>query len=297
MCSVGNVEALWRFPVKSMRGERQESVDVTAGGVVGDRAYAVLDTTTGKVASAKHPKVWPDLFACRAEFVDEPRPGAQPPPALMTLGDGGTVRTDARDVDAVLSRFFGRDVALVSAAPEKFTIDEYHPDLENLTPTGARDVVVESPLGATLFDALGMPPLTQPGALFDLAPMSLLTTASLEHFRESRPSSAWDERRFRMNVTVATYGAAGLVENDWVGHAIAIGDVAQFQAVLPTPRCVMTSLAQDDLARDPMILKTIAVQNRRDIAGAGMYPCAGIYLTPLAPGLLRVGDEVRILEV
>ena len=60
----GTIRALWRFPVKSMRGETPEAVEVSEGGIVGDRAYAIRDKETGKVASAKHPKLWPNLFGC-----------------------------------------------------------------------------------------------------------------------------------------------------------------------------------------------------------------------------------------
>jgi MOSC domain-containing protein len=72
---VGTVQALWRFPVKSMAGEQLDAADVTPGGLIGDRAYAIVDRETGKVASAKHPKLWPDLLKCRAALVEEPRPG------------------------------------------------------------------------------------------------------------------------------------------------------------------------------------------------------------------------------
>ena len=69
---VGTVQALWRFPVKSMLGEQVGVVEVGKGGIVGDRAYAVRGRETGKVASAKHPKAWPGLFACRARSSSRP---------------------------------------------------------------------------------------------------------------------------------------------------------------------------------------------------------------------------------
>jgi uncharacterized protein YcbX len=50
---VGSVAELWRFPVKSMRGERLPEAEVTERGVLGDRAYALVDTDTGRVVSAK----------------------------------------------------------------------------------------------------------------------------------------------------------------------------------------------------------------------------------------------------
>jgi len=69
---VGTVRALWRFPVKSMLGEQLDAAELTEGGIVGDRAYAIRDRETGKVASAKHSKRWPNLLACRAAFIEPP---------------------------------------------------------------------------------------------------------------------------------------------------------------------------------------------------------------------------------
>ena len=149
---VGTVRALWRFPVKSMLGEELDAADLSEGGIVGDRAYAIRDRETGKVASAKHPKLWPDLLACRAAFVEPPRPGDELPPVRIELADGDSVLSDAADVDAVLSRFFGRDVELARAAQNGYTIDQYHPDEENYDPEGHRDEVVEARLGAAFFN-------------------------------------------------------------------------------------------------------------------------------------------------
>ena len=113
---VGTVDALWRFPVKSMLGEEIDQVGVDAGGILGDRAFALVDVETGKVASAKHPKVWPDLLRCRASYV-APRVDEPLPPVRIELADGTSVMSDAPEVDAVLSRFCGREVRLARAAP------------------------------------------------------------------------------------------------------------------------------------------------------------------------------------
>src|SRR5436190_14439108 len=92
---VGTIEALWRFPVKSMLGEELDAVDLSESGFVGDRAYALRDRETGKVASAKHPKLWPDLLACRAAFVDATPPDDELPLVRIELADGNAVLSDA----------------------------------------------------------------------------------------------------------------------------------------------------------------------------------------------------------
>jgi uncharacterized protein YcbX len=289
---VGSVRALWRFPVKSMLGEEIEAADLAADGVVGDRVYAVRDKETGKVASAKHPKVWPNMLSCRASFVEPPRPGAELPPVRIELADGSSVTSDAPDVDAVLSRFFGRDVELAHAADNGYTIDQYHPDEENYDPEGHRDEVVEVALGAAFFNERGLPSAVPEGSFFDLFPLSVLTTATLDRLSELEPQSTWDVRRFRMNVIVDT-AADGFVENAWVGQKLTIGDDVTINVALPDPRCCMPSLAQEDLPRDPRVLKALAQHNRIDLAGA-MFPCAGVYAVAEGAGTIRKDDAVSL---
>lgn len=289
---VGTIRALWRFPVKSMLGEQLDAADVSEGGIVGDRAYAIRDRETDKVASAKHPKLWPNLLACRAAFVEPPRPGEELPPARIELADGNSVLSDAADVDAVLSRFFGREVELARAAQNGYTIDQYHPDEENYDPKGHRDEVVEARLGAAFFNERGLPSAVPDGSFFDLFPLSVLTTSSLDQLGELEPQSRFDARRFRMNMIVDT-PARGFVENEWLGHTLAIGDDVQLGVTLPDPRCVMPSLAQEDFPKDSRILKALAQHNRIDVAGA-LYPCAGVYAVAEATGTIRKDDRVSL---
>ena len=289
--ALGTVAALWRFPVKSFLGEKVVEADVTERGVVGDRGRALIDTSTGKVVSAKNPRLWPDMFTCRAEYVEEPRAGGELPPVRITLGDGTIVLTDAADVDTVLSKFFGRGVAVAQSAPADFTIDQYHPDIEGADAAGRRDTVVDQKLGSALFEEEGIPSPVEAGAFFDLFPMSLLTTSTLDRFNELSPDTRFDQHRFRMNVIVAT-SEPGFVENDWVGGGLAIGDDAQIMVVMPDPRCVMPTLAQEDLPRDNEVMRTLVRHNRLD-AGGAMSPCAGVYAAVTAAGTLRTGDEVK----
>ena len=290
--AVGTVSAVWRFPVKSMVGEQLDAAELSEGGIVGDRAFAVRDTETGKIASAKHPKQWPNLLACRAQFVEPPRPGEEPPPVRIDLADGTSVMSDAADVDAVLSRFFGRDVELARAAQNGFTIDQYHPDEANFDPEGHHDEVVEAQLGAAFFNARGLPSAVPESSFFDLFPLSVLTTSTMDRLGELEPQSRFDARRFRMNVIVDT-SARGFVENDWVGRSLAIGDDVRLGVALPDPRCVMPSLAQEELPRDPRILKALAQHNRIDVAGS-LYPCAGVYAVAEATGAIHKDDSVSL---
>jgi uncharacterized protein YcbX len=291
--AVGAVKALWRFPVKSMRGEKVEAADLTESGLAGDRAYALIDTETGKVMSGKSPRLGRNLLGCRAAFVEAPHAGDEQPPVRITLPDGTSVRSDAPDARATLSDFLGRPVKLERAAPEDFTIDQYHPDVEDLDPEGHRDTVTESKLGSAFFAAAGLPSAVPVGAFFDLFPVSVLTTSTLERLNELRPESQFDERRFRMNVIVDT-SDGGFVENGWTGRALQIGDGVRLGVTISDPRCVMTTLAQDDLPNDTEVLRTLARQNRLDVAG-GLYPCAGVYAVVESAGPIREGDGVSLM--
>ncbi len=191
---VGTVSALWRFPVKSMAGEPLEAAEVTEGGIVGDRAYALVDTESGKVVSAKHPKKWPDVLECGTEFVEPPVARREPPPVRIDLPDGTSVSSDAADADAVLSNFFGRGVGLASAAQNGYTVEQYHPDL-NYDPEH-RNELTDISLGAAFFNERALPSAVPEGSFFDLFPLSVLTTSTLDRLTELQPGSAFDPRRF-----------------------------------------------------------------------------------------------------
>jgi hypothetical protein len=159
---VGSVAELWRFPVKSMGGERLEEAEVTERGVLGDPAYALVDMDTGRVVSA----------------VDAP-------PVQISLPNGTMVRSDSGDADRLLSAHFKRNVSLRRAAPEDFTIDQYHPDVEGADPGGHRDTVVPQPLGSALFAALGAESPVPVGSFMDVFPMWVLTSATRARLREA----------------------------------------------------------------------------------------------------------------
>src|SRR3712207_1409873 len=108
--AVGSVASVWRYPVKSMQGEELNGAAITERGVLGDRAYAVLDRATGHIASAKHPRKWNKLFACRAAFAEPPQLGGPLPPVWITLPDGTVISSAQSDVDQVLSRVLDRDI-------------------------------------------------------------------------------------------------------------------------------------------------------------------------------------------
>src|ERR1700719_2546647 len=90
----GSVVSLWRYPVKSMMGEELNATEVTERGLLGDRAYALVDISDGKVATAKTPRKWPRLFDFRATVIEPARAAAKAPRVRIALPDGTTVTSD-----------------------------------------------------------------------------------------------------------------------------------------------------------------------------------------------------------
>ncbi|MGZ5866104.1 MAG: MOSC domain-containing protein [Xanthobacteraceae bacterium] len=293
MTMAGTVESLWRFPVKSMRGEQLLEATVNERGLLGDRAYALIDTDTGRVVSAKSARLFPDVLNCDAKFVQPPQNGGDIPVVHITLPNGTAVRSDAPDIDRKLSTYFKRNVALRRSAPDDFTVDQYHPDVEGADPGGNRNTVVPQKLGSALFASLGMESPLPVGSFLDVFPVSVLTSSTLAQLTRYQPQSRFDVRRFRMNVILKTE-PDGFVENDWVGRALELGETVRLNVTLNDPRCVMVTLAQDDLPRDTDILKALVRDNRIQLGQLGSFPCAGVYAVVAASGTIRIGDKVAL---
>jgi hypothetical protein len=88
----GTLVSLHRYPVKSMMGEELNAARVTPRGVFGDRAYALCDSETHKIVSAKNPRKWPGLFSYRAAYVSPPEVEPATPAVRVTLPDGNIGR-------------------------------------------------------------------------------------------------------------------------------------------------------------------------------------------------------------
>ncbi len=290
---IGEISSLWRFPVKSMGGEQLQELEFSANGVVGDRAYALLDSETGKVVSAKSSKLFPDLLQCRAEFVSPSTRHAEIPAVNVMLPNGVYVRSDDSSVNEVLSKFFGRQVKLIQTAPEDFTIDQYHPDIAEVDPSGNRNTTVSQKLGSALFKAAGLMSPVPPDSFLDVFPVSVITTSTLLRLQALSPNSIFDAQRFRMNIVVKTLDE-GFVENSWVSHNLAIGESAQLSVAMLDPRCVMTTLAHPGLPQDLDVLRTLVAHNRVELPGMGNFPCAGVYAVVQNEGIASVGSSVFI---
>jgi MOSC domain-containing protein len=267
--SIGAVQSLWRYPVKSMMGEELETSEVTERGLLGDRVYALVDRSDGRAASAKNPLKWPGLLRCRAAFV-EPVHGAVPrPPVRIALPDGSDLVSDQADLDTRLSDVFGRAVTLRAAGRGTFQSESYWPDIDGLP---GRDTVTEFELAQESF--------------FDVAVIHLVAAATLERLSDLYPQGRFDARRFRPNIVVrVSDGQSDFVEDAWIGRTVVVGDDVRLQITRPCKRCVMTTLPQADLPRDLGILRTAARSHEANV---------GVYAAVVREGTVRRGDPIAV---
>jgi len=255
---VGRVAEVWRYPVKSMQGEALGRAAVGPGGLDGDRRFAVVDPETGRVASAKAPKKWGGLLGFRAALRD----GV----LVVTTPDGTEFRDD---LGAVVARVLGRPAELRETPPPAAHIEIDWPDVAGLP--GAGTATVEG-LAA--------------GGFFDLAPLHLLTTATLRRLREHAPGTDFDVRRFRPNLVIDTAaGVDGFAEAAWAGRELAVGGV-RLGVTAPCSRCVMTTLPQPGLPGDPRTLRAAVAHN-----GASV----GAYAAARSAGEVEAGAPVWLL--
>jgi uncharacterized protein YcbX len=226
--AVGVVSALRRYPVKSMLGEALTEAVLAAGGVEGDRALALLDASTGRVATAKQPRLWRALLRFTAAHE-----GAA---VRITLPDGRSVGADDEGLDELLSEVLGRTVVLSDTRPADATVERPAPE----------DVLAHGVEAEVPYETL--------------------------------------------EIARGTTGAT-FVENGWVGREITIGGV-RLRGTQPTPRCSVPTLEHGDLPRAPHAVRNLLADNRVEVPGFGVLPCAGVYAEVLDGGVVREGDPV-----
>ncbi|SEH51502.1 hypothetical protein SAMN04489835_0817 [Mycolicibacterium rutilum] len=266
---VGRVAALQRYPVKSMLGEQTDSLQVGPSGVAGDRQFAFIDGETGRVATAKHPRLWSALLQCAAVTEDAG--------VTVTLPDGRAL--PVTEAAGPLSEMLGRTVHLADERAAGAVLERSDP-LEVLAHG------IDAEFDPVLLElGQGAPG----GAFVDHSPVHLITTATLDAIGVGLAEAL----RYRPNIIIET-DAAPFLENDWVGAKLRLGDVV-LRGTLPTPRCAVPTLKHGDTERLPDAVRYLLDHNRVEVPGfGGNLPCAGLYAEVVTVGAVTVGDEVRV---
>lgn len=288
---LGEVIELWRYPVKSLGGERIPEASLVIGGLAGDRQWSVRER---QIRSAKQ---WPGLLRLRARYLREPGAedyGTAVAPVEISSPDGSHCGSNEPRIDEWLSAQLRKSARLAPRQPPAQR--EHYRRASAMSEADMRDEIALQP-GEAMPGYEGVPAdllallaehATPPGFHYDAFPLHLLTTDSLRFLRE-RSGLDTDVRRFRPNLLVRPQvEAAALTEFDWIGRDLAVGE-AVLRIESRTIRCTMPSRAQPlfGLEEQKTMTRAIVDHVKREL---------GVNVRVLRPGKVREGDQVTFLN-
>jgi uncharacterized protein YcbX len=306
---IGTIKEVWRYPVKSMAGEKLPACTVGTLGIPGDRGWALRDEVAKEITNGKR---IPLLMQCAAYYLEQPL-GNFIPGVEIGFPDGTRIRSDDSQVNSRLSEVLGKDVTLWPLQPASnkahyrraglsarllgplLKLPAFRALLPKLTKLPNLNVplreVFSREADEPIPDISTLPAelleFTSPrGTYFDAFPIHVLTTASLEAMARFNPNAVWDSRRFRPNFFVnTTDGLEGLIESDWSGKTLRIGPV-ELKCEIATVRCGMTMHAQKELPKDPSVLRSIVKDADQNL---------GVYASVITTGQVFEGDRVELI--
>jgi MOSC domain-containing protein len=263
MSIVGTVESLWRYPVKSMRGEELDEIFAGYAGVYGDRLFAFK--------SSASPNGFPYLTGREQREMLRYRPRFRDPEKA------------ARPVNLTEAENMPPGVNPVSANPAELMVDVKTPDGEALA---IDNPVLIDMLRTGIDEKHQLTLLRSDRAMTDCRPLSLFAVQSAKKLGEETGITV-DKRRFRANVYLDLTSSDGFAEDEFVGRSLRIGAKVVIAVLERDPRCMMITLDPDTGEKEPALLKKVAQ------AHSGM---AGVYGAVLAEGMIRKGDSVELLD-
>jgi len=261
MSIVGKVESLWRYPVKSMRGEEMDGAFAGFSGIYGDRLFAFR--------SSASPKGFPYFTAREQRRLLQCRPHFRYPEKA------------ARPINLTEAESMGANP--VSADSSELMIDVETPNGKKL---GIHDPDLIDMLRTDIDQKHQLTLMRSERALTDCRPVSIFSLQSAQQLEEETGVPI-DKRRFRANVYVDLTSGGGFAENDFVGRSLRIGPKVVLKILERDARCVMITLDPDTTEKTPEILKKVAQ------AHEGM---AGVYGAVMVEGMLHKGDSIEVID-
>ena len=256
---IGTIGALWRYPIKSMRGESLDEAWVTERGISGDRVWAVRELDRGGIMSAR---TFPALLQFRAYYEGDSATD-QAASIMIELPQAGTVPPEDPQTPAILSSLLRRRVSLERVRSERLTAEELEAIMRGEAYPPHRD-------------------------FFDEEVLHLVATGTLAFMRNLQPGSDFDPRRFRANLYVDTGDEAdGFVEDGWLEGVLEVGEQVRIVGMRPAIRCALTTHPQSELPHDVNILRTAWQYHQ---AYVGVFAAVG------APGRIRLHDQVVLVS-
>ncbi|MDQ2921865.1 MAG: MOSC domain-containing protein [Acidobacteriota bacterium] len=263
MTTIGTVESLWRYPVKSMRGAEMPEVFMGFSGIYGDRCYAFKNSAARKGFPYLNANVQQQMLLYRPQFRYPER--ASKPPNL----------TEAESIAPGVTPANGdaEDMVLDIVTPSGEIVSVDNPALIKL-------------LGEGISEKNQLKLVRSDRALTDCRPVSFISLQTVRQI-ESELSMPIDKRRFRANIYFNLASeSGGFAEDNFVGHRLRIGSKATIMVLERDPRCKMISLDPDTGEHDPEVLRKV-------VQAHGNF--AGVYCAVLVEGLLKKGDLIELV--
>ena len=262
MAIVGTVESLWRYPVKSMRGEERDELFVGYAGVYGDRLFAF--------ESSANARGFPFFTGRDQRQMLRYRPRFRHPEKA------------ARPVNQVEAETMSHMINPITASRADLMIDVETPD--------GRTFAIDDPaLIETLRVGLDAKPqltlLRSDKAMTDCRPLSIFAVQTARRLGEETGLEV-DPRRFRANVYLDLESGEGFGEDRFVGRNLRIGSKVAVSVLARDGRCMMVTLDPDTAEKTPALLKAVAQTHENK---------AGVYAAVLMEGMIRRGDKVVLL--
>jgi len=265
MSIIGTIASLWRYPVKSMRGEEVDAAFMGFAGIYGDRLFAFKSVASPKGFPYLTGREQPDMLRYRPRF-RHPEQAAQPP--------------NLADAERLVP---GLHVNPIPADPADLMVDVETPSGEILA---IDDPILIRMLGARIDEAHILTLVRSDRVLTDCRPVSLCSVQTVQQLGEEL-GTAVDQRRFRANVYVDLSSAGGFSEDGLVGHTLHLGSQVVITILQRDPRCTMITLEPETGVSNPEVLRQVTE------AHDGMV---GVYGAVLVEGMLRKGDTIELLD-
>ncbi|MXW57309.1 MAG: MOSC domain-containing protein [Acidimicrobiia bacterium] len=271
-----SISELWRYPVKSMGGERVESLELRTSAVVGDRRWAVRSIETGKIASAKRPRPYGQLLSWSAR--------TQADGGLVVVSpDGGEYAVGTGELDSVLTEALGEPVQVVEV--EEGRDETYGSEWPEIPGTVLSDVEVDLPIAA----------ITEKTSFVDASAVHIIVNQSMKHLASLLDGVELGVERFRPNIVLDAHDDAGsgeFADLAWKDIDFKIGEV-ELRIGDATPRCVMTTVAQPGYEQAKKVLQVLAATARKEF-DYGAFACFGTNAEVTAAGIIKVGDTLTV---
>jgi uncharacterized protein YcbX len=260
---VGQVESVWRYPVKSMRGEKLKEAFVGFGGVYGDRLYAFR--------SSAAPKGFPYLTGREQQRMLLYQPAYRDAEQMSKPPNLAEAEAIAPGITPVYP-------------------DAAHVVVNVMTPTGELLAIDDPRLTSMLHESIRevheLSLLRSDRAMTDCRPISLFSIQTARQLSQEVGADL-DKRRFRANVYIDISSQSAFEEDEFVGRTVRIGTKTVIAVVDRDPRCKMITLDPDTAEANPEVMRCVA----RTHDGK-----AGVYAAVLVEGTIRPGDEIALLN-